>query len=358
MLDNAFTRCLVGLLIATGVSCSEPPPKRPPVVRPVKMLTIGDAGTGGPREYPGKITAAQHAEMAFEVPGRIIELPVDEGQKVAKGTALAKLDPRDYQADLDASNAMLRKARADLNRTERLFAQDPGAIALTQIDADRRGVEVAEAQMRQTEKAYEDTILTAPFDGVVAMKLVRDFANVQAKDPVLILQDTSLLEMVVNVPERDFVVVERTGTREDRIASLNPRVVLSALPDRSFPARLKEMATTADPVTRTFAVKFRFDNPANATVLPGMTAKIVVDAPTETTSIWIPIQAATADEQGAAFVWLVDTKTMTVAKRPVQLGTMSSADIEVTGGLSKGDVVAVSGVQELRDGMQVRRFES
>lgn len=349
---------LACLLLAV-VGCREEPPQRAVAVQPAKLLTIGESGSGAAREYPGVVSAAQRADLAFEVSGQMIEFPVDEGDPVDKGAVLGRLDPRDYQARLDSAIAILRKAQADYRRTSNLHKEDPGAIALTRLDADKRGVEVAEARTREAEKAYEDTILRAPFGGVVGRKLVDDFANVQAKQPILVLQDVSHLEMVVNVPERDFATRPRAGASLDELTDqIQPRIVVSSLPDREFPARLKEIATTADPVTRTFAVTFRFANPEDVNVLPGMTAKVVVRAAGGATDqVLIPAHAVAAASDGQSFVWLVDPDSMTVSRRPVTLGPLQGDQVQVRSGLGAGDVIAISGVAVLRDGMQVRRFE-
>ena len=201
-------RSLPGLLLACTLAfvagCEKEPPAQPEVVRPVKMLTIEGAGAVSQRAYPATIKATQQADMGFEVPGRIVEFLVNEGQIVEKGALLARLDDRDYQAELEKALANQRKAAADLNRSLSIYRQDKGAISKGTIESDRRAKEVTDAALRQAEKAVEDTLLRAPFDGLVARKLVEDFANVQAKEPVLILQDISQLEVEVSVPERDI----------------------------------------------------------------------------------------------------------------------------------------------------------
>jgi RND family efflux transporter MFP subunit len=348
-------------VVTCVVGCAGETQPPPPPVQPVKMLTIGEADSGAVREYPGTVSAAQRADLAFEVPGRMIAFPVDEGDEVAEGAVLGRLDARDYEARLDSARAVLRKAEADYRRSTNLHAQDAGAIALTKIDADKRGVEMADAQRREAEKAYEDTILRAPFAGIVGRKLVDDFANVLAKDPVLILQDTSELEMVVNVPERDFVGARPSERRspDELTERLQPYVVVSALPERRFPARLKEVATAADHVTRTFAVTLRFANPDDVTILPGMTAKAVVrPVGAAADQVLLPAHAVTADADKRPFVWVVDPDSMRVARREVAVGALvMGGQVEVVSGLANGDAVATSGVALLSEGQQVRRFE-
>ena len=139
-----------------------------------------------------------------------------------------------------------------------------------------------------------------------------------------------------------------------------PEVRISSIPDRSFPARIQEFATTADPTTRTYQATFAFENPADVTIFPGMTAKVTLHISGLEGSgggFAIPAKAALADEKGDAFVWVVDPAAMTVHRRPVTLGEMSGSTVAVQDGLASGDQVAISGVHQLREGMVVRRSQ-
>lgn len=343
------------LMLLAVAGCSEETVEAPPAVRPVKIHTIGSQDSASIREYPGTIRASQNAEMGFEVAGRITEFFVFEGDPVVQGEVLARLDPRDYEAEEKAVLADLRKAEADLQRSLRIQKEDSGAISQETIDGHRRAVEVAKARLEISEKGVEDTDLRAPFSGRMARKLVEDFANVQAKEPVLILQDTSTLEIEVSVPERDVAQAQRDRTNVS-MSETNPEVVVSALADRSFPAKVKEFATTADPVTRTFPIKLTFDNPDNINILPGMTAKVrVVIDPDRAWSV--PATAAQADENGTPYVWKIDADSMTVAPVEVELGQVFGDRVRIEKGVSEGDLIAVSGVTQLREGMEVRAYE-
>ncbi len=342
--------------LALMSGCGQESVEQAPVVRPVKIMTIGDAAAAGTRELPGTVRAVQHADMGFEVSGRIIEFRVKEGQRVKQGEVLARLDDRDYQASFDQAKASYRKARSDLQRSERIYKEDPGAISTSKIDADRKAVEVAEASLRKAEKAVEDTTLRAPFDGLAARRLVEDFQNVQAKEPVVVLQDISVLEIEVSVPERDFARGNIDRSVEEVTQRAKPRVELSSLPGRSFPARVKEFATRADPVTRTFQVRLSFDPPDDVSILPGMTARVTVISQGEGGTL-LPSHATFADANKRPHVWLIDKQTMKARAAPVELGQLTGDAVQIVGGLSPGDQVAVSGVAQLREGMQVRRHE-
>ena len=341
--------CLT-LLVA---ACSDEAVEQAAVVRPVKVHTIGKADDNSRREYPGSIRAFQHADMGFEVDGRIMEFFVKEGDEVMEGDMLARLDARDYEAALKAQQANVRKAESDLNRSKSIYKEDPGAISTETIDTHQRALDVARANLEVSQKAVDDTKLRAPFSGRMARKLVEDFQNVLAKEPVLILQDTSTLEIEINVPERDVAIAPATRVGEEATRRTAPEVIVSALPHLKFPAWIKEFASTADPVTRTFSVKLNFKSTGDENILPGMTARVQVTVNPE--RAWsIPVSAALADDAGNAFVWKLDPDSNSVSRAPVELGDLVDDRVRITAGLEEGDVVAISGVNQLRDDMVVR----
>lgn len=339
-------------LLAVG-ACGDTPETQEEPPRPVKIVTIGDSAGGGPLEYPGEVSAAQEADLAFQVGGKIQEFPVNEGQTVRTGEVLAVLDPRDYEARRDAARAQANEARAEHERYRGLYEEN--AVSLQQLEIAQRAYEVADANLRTAEKAVQDTRLTAPFAGVVATKLVENFQTIQPQQPILKLQDTSGLEIVVDFPESDWDGA-RSGLTGSDVAA---RVVVSAFPGRSFPARVKEIATAADPVTRTFAATFSFPAPDDVSVLPGMTAKLVLPAGEGeggARDVEIPARAVAADAEGNACVWRLDPATMTVHRVYVQVGAMEGEVITILGGLVSGDQVVVSGLLNLREGLKVSRL--
>jgi len=348
---------LFAVLGAGALACAEEEPPAPLPPRPVKMVQVG-GGASGTLDFPGEIRPARQADMAFEVPGKIVSFPAQEGARVEEGEILARLDPRDFEAELAKQKAQLDKTQTDLERYRTLFRE--GVSPRAEFERAQRNYEAARANYQQARKAVEDTELRAPFEGVVARKLVEDFVNVQAKEPVLILQDDSSLEIRVNVPERDFARMTPGVPPEERNRRADPRVVVSALGDRRFPARITEVATTADPQTRTYQARFAFENPPDVNVLPGMTARVVVDtAGSEPggAEMHVPVQAVVSDTERDPFVWVVDPDTMQVSRAPVELGRMTGDRVVIRAGLEPGQTVAISGVHDLREGAQVRRFE-
>ena len=331
----------------------EPPP------RPIKIYRLsGQLGSTRP-DYPGRIKSKKVVELAFEVDGHIIDWNVEEGQNVKKGEVLSRLDPRDYQAQAEASLARLRLAEAEYRRESKLFASGSG----TQRDLDvaTRSRDVSRAELRIAQKALEETKLRAVFDGVIARKLVTDFRNVAAREPVLLLQDESVMEVLVDVPERDLA--GKRANADVDLARWNkkakPMVELSAVPGRQFPVELSELATAADPNTRTFRATFTMEKPEGVGVLSGMTAKLVLTGllTTESDVQLVPAGAVVADAQNEPFVWLVDEESMSVSKRPVTVGKITGDRIVVTDGLEGGEAIAMSGVHLLTEGRVVTEME-
>ena len=346
---------LAVLLLA---ACEKEMAQAPEIVRPVRILSIETLRGGETFSYPGEILGVQNAELAFEVPGRMIELPAQEGIEVTEGQLLARLDPADFRASLNAAEAEFRNAKETFERFEEVFSK--GAISRQDFDNQRRQFEVADARLATARKALSDTELRAPFAGRIGRVYVDNFNNIQAKQPILLLQDLSQLDVVVNVPEQDWQRARPGLTLAQQTERARPFVTLPTSPDREFAARITEVAASAAPVTRTFAARGRFDPPEDIVILPGMSATVTVridpDAAGLQNAVQIPANAVVGGTDGGSHVWLVESTTMTVSLTPVTVGQMSGSSITVIEGLSTGDRIAVSGIQQLAEGMTVREL--
>jgi len=191
----------------------------------------------------------------------------------------------------------------------------------------------------------------------VAARYVQRFEEVQAKEPVLAVHDSSQLEVKVAVPENVMLRIRpsRTGAPEPGLIPVTAS--FENKPGREFDLTLREVATRADPKTQTFQVTFTMPAPEDFLVLPGMTATVTADfrkVATGEAAFFLPAAAVTADASLAPFVWVVDEATRQVRKVPVAVGRLSGWSIEVKDGLEPGNRVVVAGVGYLAEGMQVR----
>lgn len=357
--SKAIVAASLLLTLALSACDADPPDARSPVVRPVRVFTVALDDSISTQDFPGSVTAAQQSEMAFEVAGRIVDMLVLEGDAVTKGAVLARLDPRNYQAAKDRAVAQRNAANADFNRYTQ--AAKSNAVTPQSVDVALRNLEIAEADLRTAQKALDDTELAAPFAGRIARKLVDDFANIQAKQPILILQDELRLEMEVNVAERDWVQIQPGLSRLEIDALARPRVEITALANRQFPATIKSYTTTADPTTRTFSATFAFEVPADFTIRPGMTGKVIVSSAEESFTDQVPLipaSAVIADADNNAYVWIIDAQTDQAIRRIIRIGAMMGDRVRVIEGLVVGDRIAISGVHSLTQGMKVSELIS
>lgn len=346
------------LCILTVGACSKPAEDPVDVIRPIKILTVMGGAAGRGQTYAGVIESGSTADIGFEVSGRIVEMLVTEGQEVRQGELLARLDPADFQSGVDKASADYRAAEATFRRYEELVST--GSVSRQDLDTQRRTFEVSAAGLDTAKKALADTRLLAPFAGNVGRTYVENFSNVAAKEPVVLVQDLSNLEVVVAVPEQDWAKARPRSTFAESTARFNPVVSLATFPGRGFPLAFTEVATVADPVTRTFEIRFSLQRPDDIAIMPGMTASVQITPPADVIAddapIVLPAAAVFGNDDGGSSVWLVDSSSMTVSEAVVQLGALSPDGVDVVAGIVAGDRVAVSGVGNLREGMQVREY--
>jgi membrane fusion protein, multidrug efflux system len=329
-----------------GCRDAEPPPAAE-VSRPVMMQEVTSGAAVSGLRFPGRVRAVQRAELAFNVPGQIIEFPAREGTRLAAGDLVARLDPTSYEVRLAAARAEFDKAQTDYQRVKTIWEQSQ-AVPRAEVDQKRTAMEVARSTYAAARKEFEDTRLKAPFAGVIARRFVENFQNVQAKEPVASLQNLDEMEIVIHVPER---VVRAEPRRAAGYASFEGRA-------ERIPVTLKAFAAEADPQTQTYEVVLGFSVPAGAAVLPGMPVEVFPDeAPADGAmpgELLVPLAAVLAAADGVPSVWVVDPATSRVSRRSVTVGAVRGSDIVILDGLAPGDRIVTAGVHHLRDGMLVR----
>jgi RND family efflux transporter MFP subunit len=330
------------------------------VPRPAKILTVADPGAGQVRIFPGKVQAAQTLNLAFRVGGPLVEFPVTQGQRVTKGQLIARIDPRDYrvrvhglEAQLTAAQAQLQQASLHFERVNKLYTKK--TMAKSAYDQAWAAREVAEAQVKSTTEALkaarlslEDTELRAPYDGIVAEKLVENFQNVKPGETIVHFQETANLEIVIHLSERDMTPLTSHAMKK-------LTATFDALPGRTVPVHVGEYGTMTDPQTRTFPVTLAIDAGENRGILPGMTASVRWQSgggPGD--AVTVPLEAVFSDESGRPHVWRVRPDTQTVEKVPVTSGTLLDSGLEILSGVTPGDRILVAGVHFIDEGQRVR----
>ena len=365
-LRTVFLTSLLALLLC---SCAKKEEEKAEVMpgRPIKLLTIGSNLTGQTRKLPGTVRATERVDLAFQVSGPLIELPVREGQRVKRGDLVARIDPQDYETRLRDAKGTVARAKAavdyavaEYQRFRNVKETDAGAVSDSMVHLKytaqavaRAGLQSAEAGLAAAQDQLNYTQLRAPFTGLIARRLVDNYQEVAVKQPILSLQNMTDIEVLVDVPESIMVPIRTT----------KPRMYadFAADPSRQFELKIKEVALLADPLTQTFRVVLVMPAPEGMRILPGMTATVSVEfatMPADEGNVIVPAVAVWADNAGHSMVWVVDTKTMAVHRRAVTTGDLTGTDsIKVTEGLNPDEVIAISGVSKLQEGQVVRKLE-
>jgi RND family efflux transporter MFP subunit len=338
---------LGALLLA---SCSKEEPAKE-IIRPVKAMQVGDVSNIDKAKLTGKAKATEEINIAFEVSGRIVELPVDVGTVVKQGQELARLDSRDYQNAVDVAQAETDRAEAQRDRIKKAFESNAvSAQDMTNAEAQARADAAA---LGIAKKQLEDTVIKAPFAGRIAAKYVDNYQNILAKQKVLRLIDVSKVEMIVDVPESLIPNVPFVESIE---------VTFTPFPDVKIPAKTKEVSSEASELTRTYPVTLIMEQPEGVEILPGMageataTAKLPPERLAEGITV-VPSAVASSGSGGESFVWAVDEGSGVVSKTPVQVGRFTQYGVVITGGLEPGQWIVTAGVHSLIEGQKVYILE-
>ena len=342
-----------GLAIACVAlaGCSGEPvaPTEPPV-RPAKLMVVAASESTRTINLPAVIDATATADLAFQVSGLLLSVSVLEGQTIAEGTEIARLDQRDLRNDLATAQANHEAASGNFQRGERLVEQD--AISRAEYDELKTRRDVAQAALDAAAKKLDDSVLRSPFAGVVADLHVEAHQNVTAQQAVATLQTTGAATAVVQAPA---TLMANSG----RLEPLRTEVVLDAAPEQPIAATLHSYATRADPSARTFEVRFAFSPPPELVILPGMTgtvrSTVAVVGEGDAMAVSVPLEAILS-EADARYVWVVDAEAMTVSKRAVTLGAGVGDTLPVLDGLQAGETIVAAGVSQLHEGMRVRPY--
>ncbi|MCH9625212.1 MAG: Multidrug resistance protein MdtA [Chlamydiales bacterium] len=353
---------IVCLLACAG--CQKPMPPTP--IRPVRAMQLQEEQWVRLHSFPGRTRAVERVNLSFRVEGQLIERPVYVGDEVLTKELLARLDPKDFEVKLQNAIGRLERAEADLRFAERdytraqnIWKKDPGAISESLLDqknedANRLKGEVKslEAEVEQAEDQLSYTYLRSPFNGVVVATYVQNYEYVNAKQSIVRLLNTSQVEMVIDLPESMIAGIGNI----DKIV-----VEFDAIPGEEFPATIKEVGTEASATTRTYPLTLVIDQPSNASIYSGMAGSAYLysrsaEGFNEEGFLVPPSSLMTDDELKNTYVWIINEESMSVEKRQVEKGTLTSRGIIIKGDLEEGEWIVTSGVNYLQDEQLVRVY--
>jgi membrane fusion protein, multidrug efflux system len=353
---------IVGIaLSATALlaACSKPAPAPEPV-RAVKIVTVGASGLQSSYEYSGEVRARVESRLGFRVAGKITKRQAEVGQRVKAGQVLAQLDPQDYKLAVDGARATLAAATtnrdlaaADFKRFQSLKEQN--FISGAELERRETALKAAEAQVNQAQAQLSNVgnqvgyaNLVADVSGVVTAVDAEVGQVVSAGSPVVRIAQDGPRDVVFNVPE-DRLASVAVGT-----AARAKRWTGDAVSGDELSGNIRELAASADPLTRTFQAKMAIKDvnlPLGATVVvyPNMQTAGVQ-------AIKLPTSSLMQSAKGGSQVWLLDKASMTVNPVTVQVATADGNEAVIASGVKPGDLVVSAGVHVLSPGLKVTIF--
>jgi membrane fusion protein, multidrug efflux system len=355
--SKAIFWCSVPLLAAVALalaSCNKKPEAKAPEARPVRTVVATPSESGETVVLTGHVAAETEASLGFRVGGRVIERLVNVGDHVETGQDLAKLDPQDEvnalrsaQAALAAAQARLTQARDAFERQRQLLTSGhtPRSVfdqAQKELQTAQANVDDVDARLTNQALRVSWTILQADAPGTV---------SAAEAEPGEVVQPGQMIVRIARRNGRDAVFDVPGGLLRE--APGNPDITVRLADDPSIVAmgRVREVATQADPATRTFEVKVGLTDPPPEMRL-GSTVTGSLQLKSEPVMA-IPASALTS-LNGQPAVWLVDPQNLTVFLHTIQTAKFDPDTVVVEHGINTGDIVVTAGVHALHPGQKVR----
>lgn len=338
-LAAAFSLSVAGL---SGCSSrAEAADEQPAPATPVRVRTAAVIDRPATISASGTVDANTTADVAFRVAGRVARVSVEEGQAVRAGQVLAAIDPTDYALSAQQATASAAQAADEYARMRQLYER--GSLAPNDFLKFEAASKVATAQADLAGERLADTRLLAPISGIVVRRGIDGGEMAAAGVPVFSIVAVDPVTVRVGIPEAQVGLIRRGAPAT---------ITVPALAGRPFTARVTMIGVSADAASRTYPVKLDVPNPGR-TLLPGMIAEAQIGGSRTVRALTVPGEAVVRDAEGATLVFIYLPAERRVYGRRVSVGSPIDREIEITEGLTAGDLVVIAGQDRLRDGATV-----
>ena len=290
-------------------------------------------------ELIGKFEAEQAVDISSQVNGKVVSVPIEANQKVELGQLLIKLDDEKAIASLAEAKAYLKNEKRKLSEFERLL--EKSAMTQTEIDAQQANVDIAISRLDLAQANLNDLHIRAPFRGNVGLIDFSRGKMVSAGESLLSLDDLSIMQLDLQVPERYLAKLSLGAEIEAKS---------EAWPDEIFYGKVVALDNQIDSNTLNIRVRSRFLNDS-LKLKPGMLVSARIKFSPVSASI-IPVKAL--EYSGTKrFVYVVGDNDK-VNRREVQLGARADNQVVIEKGLLVGEQIVTQGLINMRDGVKVK----
>ncbi|MEA4862298.1 MAG: efflux RND transporter periplasmic adaptor subunit [Victivallaceae bacterium] len=346
-----------GLCIYRG-SCGLPAAPEVAAPRVVKLVRMAAAEEKSDITYPGRVKPVRHAELFFRVSGPVIERNLKYGQTVEQGDVLMRIDPRDYEREVDRLTQELEMEKIqnsldniELERNKELIkshavSRSTYDAAETRKRASDARVKMLEVSLRIAQDKLKDTVLVAPFHGTVSDLMIEQYEIAHANVPVVVMDDLREIEIHISVPAGNLP--DASIYDAEHFIGMKFNVTFPGRGDRMFQAAVYEFKPVASEQSETYEVTLRMPEPDNFLILPGMTAEVhgvpyFQELKARREKLILPF-AAIFNRGGRSSVWVYHADSGKLELREVATGSSADADsVYVESGLKPGEYVVAAG---------------
>ncbi len=324
-------------LVLVGCGKDEPPAAQR--ATPVRAALSASGPAAPPISTTGRVETHDEMRLSFMVSGLIRALPVQLGQSVRKGQRLAEIELTEVAARVAQARETAAKGRRDLERGERLYADQ--VISLEQLEALRTGAAVAAAQLDAAQFNQNYAVIVAPRDGTVLQRLAEEREMVSAGQPVVVL----------GAEDRGYVVKAALSDREVVQLAVGDAAEVSAdaFPGQVLTGRVTEVATGADAANGLFPIEVRL-NPTSLRLVSGLVAKVSIAPAAARGGVltYVPIAAVVEGDGRRASVFVVEGGN--ARRRQVEVAFIGADAVALSRGLEPGVRIVTDGALFLEDG--------
>lgn len=344
---------LIFMCVTTFSACKnhDKPQTAPPARVGVMVVDESDIAHSGTGSYSGTVNSDEESVVSFSVPSTITHIYVKSGQNVAKGQTLARVKTESLNDERNIAVAELEQVRDLYNRLKILH--DQNALPDVKWVEVQSKLKQAENAVSLANRAVNDATITSPFSGYISEKLADEGQSVIPAQPILKVVNLNKLQVAISVPENEINRFENSTTAS---------VTFDALAGVAAQGTLASKEVVADPLTRSYKVKFNINN-ADGKILPGMIGDVAVtglshksDSATASKIFVAPSQAVQLSADNRQFVWVIkDGKAM---RKFVTANELRTNGIAIESGLEAGDSLIVAGMQKVSTGTKVEPVDA
>ena len=315
----------------------------------VLLTAVKNATSESEFTFPAKVMAKTTVDLAFRVSGRLHTVNLPEGQTIKKGRIIARLDPEPFDRAVRMAEVRLKQARLQLQRVKAIATRGIGTEK--SVDNAQVDFELAEIELENAKANLEYSVLKAPFDAMVAKRLIENKGFINPGMAIARLQDLSRIHFKFDVPER-------LVNQYNRSQVSNASAFIDGAINKDFDIEYVEYSTEPDPVTQTYEVVYAMDALKGVTVTPGVRATVTLKSNDGLVAevLGVPVSALVTDADNSMSVWVYNPESKTIHNQVVTVGPMVDGWVAVLSGLEKGQKVVSAGVTKMKEGLLVRPF--